>query len=83
MIKRKRSQKDRLLDYLLQQEGRAITRLESFNKLGIVELSARIIELENEGYVFHKPRIKVKNRFKETVRVTAYSLHGKHFKRAA
>ncbi len=50
----------------------SITRLEAFQELGIVELSARIIDLEREGYEISRTRIKVNNRFGEEVRVMKY-----------
>ena len=44
-----KSQANRLLEWL--QSGKSITRLEALVELGIFELSARIIDLEGEGYV--------------------------------
>jgi|DEB0MinimDraft_6_1074348.scaffolds.fasta_scaffold179987_2 hypothetical protein len=64
------TQKNRLREFL--DSGRSVTRLSAFNELGIVELSARICNLEREGYSVSKERIKVVNRFNETVTVMKY-----------
>lgn len=66
------SQRQRLLSYL--QSGNRITRLDAFNQLGIVELSARVIDLQKYGYEIQKEWITVTNRFKEKVRVVRYSI---------
>lgn len=65
-----RNQCDRLLKHF--QEGRSITRLESFTVLGICELSSRIGELKAQGHPIVSEWIKVPNRFGETVRVKKY-----------
>lgn len=67
-----KSQANRLLEWL--QSGKSITRLEALVELGIFELSARIIDLEGEGYVIDRQRIKVTNRYGETARVAEYKL---------
>ena len=54
------------------ERGFSITRLGAFNELGIVELSARIIDLERQGYEISRTRIQVNNRFGESVRVMKY-----------
>ena len=64
------SQSSRLLEYL--KSGNTITRLESFNLLGIVELSARLIDLEHQGHEIKRETITVTNRFGEDVRVKKY-----------
>lgn len=68
----KQTQAERLLEYL--QAGNSITRLDAFNALGIVELSARVIDLEHKGHKINRERITVQNRFGEDVRVTKYSM---------
>lgn len=68
------TQADRILQFI--QEHGSITRLQAANEIGAFELSARLIELENRGYVFEKERIKVKNRYGDTVKVVRYSLFG-------
>lgn len=77
------SQESRLCEYLLSSPGQRITRLESFTKLGIVELSARIKKLEEGGWVVNREWVKVKNRWGEKIRVKSYWLDEKHFQRAA
>ncbi len=64
------TQKNRLREFL--DSGRSVTRLSAFNELGIVELSARICNLERDGYNVSKERIKVVNRFNEIVTVMKY-----------
>ena len=54
------------------ERGFSITRLGAFNELGIVELSARIIQLEKMGYKITRKRILVTNRYGEKVRVMKY-----------
>lgn len=66
------SQKQRLLDHL--KTGDTIDRLRALTELGIFELSARIIDLEEMGHVITKKRKPVTNRFGETCRVVEYSL---------
>ena len=61
--------------------GAKITRLDALIDLGIFELSARIGELEKMGHKFTKQRIKVTNRFGESVTVVEYSLKKEPIKR--
>jgi len=70
------TQAGRLLAHL--QAGKTITRLQSFIELGIVELSSRCIDIEREGYKIDRKRVKVQNRFNETVSVTEYSIEVKN-----
>lgn len=63
-------QKDRLLEHFTQ--GNRITRAESYTELGIIELSARVIDLEKAGYEVCRKRIKVTNRFGEQISVAQY-----------
>jgi predicted ArsR family transcriptional regulator len=72
MGNRKPTQKDRVLAYI-RSEG-SITALEAVRELGILQLSARLVELEKEGYVFTKTPEKSKNRFDETVHYIRYGL---------
>lgn len=46
------TQRDRVIQYI--KDFGSITRAEAFNELGIVELAARICELERMGYKFEK-----------------------------
>jgi hypothetical protein len=52
----KHGQKQDILDYLARHGS--ITRMESFDQLGICELPARICELESQGYFFPKGWVK-------------------------
>lgn len=66
------TQRDRVLAYI-RSEG-SITALEAVRELGILQLSARLVELERSGYVFIKTKEKAKNRFGEDVHYIRYSL---------
>lgn len=66
------SQRERLLSHL--QAGKTITSLEAFNVLGITQLSARVVELEKQGVAIRHDRIKVRNRFGESINVTQYKI---------
>ena len=66
------TQAGRLLAHL--QAGKTITRLQCFYELGIVELSARCDDIEKAGFKIDRKRVKVQNRFNETVSVTEYSM---------
>lgn len=65
-------QRDRILNYL--NEFGSITRAEAFTELGIVELAARICELEDRGYEFTKTVIRKKNRYGDPVKFMKYEL---------
>jgi hypothetical protein len=65
-------QHNRLLEWL--KSGKTITRLEALIELGIFELSARIIDLEEMGYKIPRKTITVRNRFGEKARVKEYRL---------
>lgn len=67
------TQKERLLDYL--KRNKQIMRLEGWDKLGIVELPARISELRNDGHNITTTMIAVENRYGETVQVAKWRLH--------
>lgn len=66
------NQRDRVIQYL-RDEG-SITRAEAFTELGIVELPARICELERMGYEFKKTTVKKKNRYGDPIRFMRYEL---------
>jgi len=66
------TQANRLLGHLLT--GATIHRLSAQVELGIFELSARIIDLTNAGYLINKTRISITNRFGEKSSVVEYSL---------
>ena len=65
------SQSTRLREHL--DSGKSVTRLAALVDLSIFELSARIVGLESEGYPIHKERVKVTNRFGESISVVEYS----------
>ena len=67
------SQRERLLDHL--QSGDTIDRLRALTELGIFELSARIIDLEEQGFNIDKKRKTVANRWGEKIRVVEYRLN--------
>ena len=63
-------QKERLLQ--LMQEGYTVNRINAMRELGIVELSARICELEKDGHEFTKDWIQQTNRFGENYKLRTY-----------
>lgn len=66
-------QRERLLEHL--KTGDSIDRLRALNLLGIFELSARIIDLEDRGHLISKKRKTITNRWGENCRVVEYSLN--------
>ena len=64
------TQAQRLLAHL--KEGGVVTRFNALAEFGIFELSARVIDLENAGYVISRDRIQVNNRWGEKVSVCRY-----------
>ena len=68
----RKTQKERVVQYL--NDFGSITRAEAFTELGIVELPARICELERAGYAFNKETVLAKNRYGDNVCFTKYTL---------
>ena len=66
------TQRERVIKYL--EDFGSITRAEAFVELGIVELPARICELERMGYTFKKEPTFSTNRYGDKVVFTKYSL---------
>ena len=67
------SQPARLLNYL--QQHKSITRLEAATHLGIMNLWARIADLEELEFVIqHEEQVEVVDRFGKKCRVTRYTL---------
>lgn len=66
------TQRERIVRYL--KDNGSITALEAVRELGVLQLSARLVELENEGYVFDKKREHSKNRYGERVDYIRYSI---------
>lgn len=64
------SQKDRIRAYL--DEGLTLNRLEGWEKLGILELPARLSEMRSEGYPVTTKMITVVNRYGEKVRIAEW-----------
>jgi hypothetical protein len=64
------SQASRLKEHF--EAGKSITRLSALTDLGIFELSARVIDLENTGMTIDRKRITVTNRWGEKASVTKY-----------
>ena len=66
-------QKDRLLRYL--QDGYTVHRINALKNLGILELSARIVQLEQDGYEITKGWIELLNRYNEKYRLRTYKIN--------
>ena len=66
------SQQDRILNYL--QDGRVLTRLNSWTELGILEAPARISELRAKGHQIETKMVPVRNRFDEMVKIAHWTL---------
>lgn len=66
------TQKERVLDYM--DEFGSISALEAFRDLGIMQLSARLVELEKEGHRFNKKQESALNRYGERIYYTRYSI---------
>lgn len=64
------TQQERVLDYIA--ENGSITAFEAVLYLGILQLSARICELEKKGFVFTKTPEKSKNRYGDPVNYIRY-----------
>lgn len=68
------TQKERIVKYL-KDEG-SITALEAVRELGVLQLSARLCELIEDGYDFDKKTESSLNRYGERVYYTRYALKG-------
>lgn len=69
------TQPDRLLSYL--EQHRHITRIEAATELGIMNLWARIADIEGSPYccsIWHEDQVQVINRFRQKCYVTRYHL---------
>ena len=67
-----KTQRDRIVEYI--NEFGSITALEAVRDLGVLQLSARLVELERQGYRFEKKSETSKNRYGENVHYTRYSI---------
>ena len=68
-----KSQKERILDYL--KSGKVLTRLNSWEELGVLEAPARISELRQDNWAIHTEMVSVKNRYGEDCRIAKWSLN--------
>jgi len=66
------TQRERILKYII--ENGSISALEAVLELGILQLSARICELEKLGYHFTKTKVKTKNRYGDPVTYIRYGV---------
>lgn len=66
------TQQDRILEYL--KEGKALTRLNAWDQLGILEAPARISELRGKGHQIKTDFITVINRYGEKVKIAEWTL---------
>ena len=69
---KKITQRDRVLQYMKENNG--ITAYEAVTEVGCTQLSARICELESEGYIFETECIKTKNRYGDNTHYYKYRL---------
>lgn len=68
----KKNQRQRILDYI--DKYGSITALEAVRDLGVLQLSARLVEMEKDGIVFKKEQESALNRFGERIYYTRYSI---------
>ncbi len=66
------TQKDRILAHL--KSGKTLTRLESWNLLGVLEAPARISELRGANHEIFTRMIDVTNRYGERIKVAEWSM---------
>lgn len=66
------TQKERILEYI--DKYGSISALEAVRDLGVLQLSARLVEMEKDGIVFHKEQESALNRFGERIYYTRYSI---------
>lgn len=65
------TQRERIVRYL--KDNGSITAYEAVAELGILQLSARLVELEKMGYSFERERITRRNRYGEMISFMRYS----------
>ena len=66
------SQRQRILSYL--EQGNSLTRLNSWEQLGIIEAPARISELRAAGHKIKTEKVAVTNRYGEKVQVAKWTI---------
>ena len=69
---KKNTQVLRIKQYL--DEHGSISSMEAIEHIGCTRLSARIADMEHEGYVFRKESISCKNRYGDKTHYTRYSI---------
>jgi len=67
-----KNQKEKVLQWL--KEGKQLNRDIAMNVLGIMNITARIAELRNEGYVIHPNLTTTVNRYGDTVNYAEWTL---------
>lgn len=72
MTQVKLSQKDRIINYI--REFGSITSWEAYQELGIMQLGARIDQLQKDGYAFVTEWGIEKNRYGEDIKFKRYYL---------
>lgn len=75
------TQCERVLAHL--QSGKRLTQFEAMTELGIMRLASRITDLRQQGHDIKKEMIDVSNRWGETCKVAAYTLHDRKDRIAA
>lgn len=65
------TQRERIVRYL--KDNGSITAYEAVIELGILQLSARLVELEKMGYSFERERMTRRNRYGEMISFMRYS----------
>ena len=65
------TQKERILEHL--EAGKKLTRLQSWDLLGVLEAPARISELRSQGHMINTKMITVMNRYGEKVSIAEWT----------
>lgn len=68
------NQKHKVLEYL--QSGKILTRKIAMQSMGVMNVTARIAELRNDGYIIEPNITKGVNRYGDKVRYAAWTLEG-------
>ena len=66
------SQVQRVYDYLMT--GKSLDRITALREIGVLELSARICQLESEGIEIEKDWVNKVNRWGEKYRLRTYKI---------
>ena len=74
-LEKKPTQTERIMKHL--REHGTITAYEAMREYGIMQLAARLCELERAGVQFERRTAKGKNRYGEEVRFARYTLEVK------